>query len=101
MIHTAIDAAILLLLTFGGLLQTFDVWAARWFDNEILRGTAFIGVFMVFSALTDLPFQLLPHVHIEARFGFNKMTRAMWIAICSSPRRWERFRLPLVLAVSG
>jgi STE24 endopeptidase len=100
MIHTAIDAAILLLLTFGGLLQTFDVWAARWFDNEILRGTAFIGVFMVFSALIDLPFSYYRTFHIEARFGFNKMTRAMWIAdLLKSAAVGTAFGLPLVLAV--
>src|SRR5215210_4044898 len=56
MIHTLLDAAVLLLLTFGGLLQIFDSWAAHWFNSDILRGTAFIGLFMVFSALVDLPF---------------------------------------------
>jgi STE24 endopeptidase len=100
MIHTVIDAAILLLLTFGGLLQTFDVWAARWLDNEILRGTAFIGVFMVFSALVDLPFSYYRTFNIEARFGFNKMTKAMWIAdLLKSAAVGTAFGLPLVLAV--
>ena len=29
MIHTLVDARVLLVLTFGGLLQTFDTWAAQ------------------------------------------------------------------------
>ena len=100
MVHTIIDAAILLLLTFGGLLQTFDNWAARWLDNGILRGAAFIGLFMVFSALIDLPFSYYRTFSIEARFGFNKMTRAMWLVdLLKTAAVAAAFGVPLVLAV--
>jgi len=99
-VHTLVDAAILLLLTFGGLLQTFDTWAARWFDSEILRGAALIGLFAVFSALVDLPFSYYRTFSIEARFGFNKMTRAMWIAdLLKAALLASAFGVPLVLAV--
>jgi len=100
MIHTLVDAAVLLVLTFGGLLQIFDTWAAHWFHSEILRGTAFIGLFMVFSALVDLPFSYYRTFSIEARFGFNKMTKAMWLAdLLKSAAVGSAFGVPLVLAV--
>jgi STE24 endopeptidase len=100
MVHTVIDAVILLVLTFGGLLQAFDTWASHWFHSEILRGTALIGLFMVFSALIDLPFSYYRTFSIEARYGFNKMTRAMWLAdLLKSAAVGSAFGLPLVLAV--
>jgi STE24 endopeptidase len=100
MVHTVIDAAILLVLTFGGLLQVFDTWASHWFHSEILRGTALIGLFMVFSALIDLPFSYYRTFSIEARYGFNKMTRAMWLVdLLKSAAVGSAFGLPLVLAV--
>jgi STE24 endopeptidase len=100
MLHTAIDVIVLLLLTFGGWLQTFDSWAAQWFHNEILRGAAFIGLFAVFSALIDLPFSYYRTFGIEARFGFNKMTKAMWLAdLIKSAVVACAFGLPLLLAV--
>jgi STE24 endopeptidase len=100
MIHTVVDVAILLLLTFGGLLQAFDAWASQWFASEILRGTAFIGLFTVFSALVDLPFSYYRTFSIEARFGFNKMTKAMWLAdVLKSAAVGAAFGAPLVIAV--
>jgi STE24 endopeptidase len=100
MVHTVVDALILLLLTFGGLLQTFDAWAAQWFHSEILRGAAFIALFAVFSSLVDVPFSYYRTFSIEARFGFNKMTPAMWLAdLMKSAAVASAFGLPLVLAV--
>jgi STE24 endopeptidase len=100
MVHTVIDAVVLLVLTFGGLLQTFDNWAAHWFDSDILRGAAFIGLFMLFSALIDLPFSYYRTFSIEARYGFNKMTKAMWLAdLLKSAAVGAAFGVPLVLAV--
>ena len=100
MIHTIVDALLLLLLTFGGLLQTFDTWAAHWFHGDILRGTAFIALFAIFSALVDLPFSYYRTFSIEARFGFNKMTKAMWLAdLAKSAAVAAAFGVPLILAV--
>ena len=100
MVHTVVDALILLLLSFGGLLQVFDAWAAQWFHNEILRGAAFIALFAVFSSLVDIPFSYYRTFSIEARFGFNKMTPAMWFAdLLKSAAVASAFGLPLVLAV--
>src|ERR1700675_1433066 len=38
MVHTLVDSAVLLVLTFGGLLQLLDGWAGTWFNGDILHG---------------------------------------------------------------
>jgi len=48
----------------------------------------------------DLPFSYYRTFSIEARFGFNKMTKAMWIAdLLKSAAVGSAFGVPLVLAV--
>ena len=81
------DSAVLLVLTFGGLLQLLDSWAGSWFNGDILHGVAFIALFMVVTSLIDLPFSWYRTFNIEARFGFNKMTLGMWLAdLAKTPR---------------
>jgi STE24 endopeptidase len=100
MVHTLIDSAVLLVLTFGGLLQLFDRWAGSWFSGDILHGAAFIALFVVISSLIDLPFSWYRTFNIEARFGFNQMTLGMWLAdLAKTGAVGAAFGLPLVLAV--
>ena len=101
MVHAVFDAAVLLVLTFGGLLQFFGELRGGWFANPLLQGAALIALFVVVTSLIDLPFSYYRTFVIEARFGFNKMTpRACGSPTWSStPRSPPRFGLPLVLAV--
>ncbi|KAH7653430.1 CAAX prenyl protease 1 protein [Dioscorea alata] len=43
-------------------------------DNEIIHTLSYLGVFMIWSQITDLPFSLYSTFVIEARHGFNKQT---------------------------
>jgi len=72
------DAAVLLLLTFGGGLQAIDNLASSLFHADILRGVAFVAILTIILSLLELPFDLYRTFGIEARFGFNKMTLAMF-----------------------
>jgi STE24 endopeptidase len=100
MAHTLADSAVLLILTFGGLLQLLQSWAGSWIGNEVLSGTAFIALFVVVTSLIDLPFSWYKTFNIEARFGFNKMTLVMWLGdLVKSALVAVAFGLPLVLAV--
>jgi STE24 endopeptidase len=100
MAHTLADSAVLLILTFGGLLQLLQNWAGNWIGNEVLGGTAFIALFVVVTSLIDLPFSWYKTFNIEARFGFNKMTLGMWVGdLIKSALVAVAFGLPLVLAV--
>ncbi len=94
------DALVLLALTFGGVLQWLDGVAAALFSHQILRGTAFVALLFVLTSAIELPFGLYRTFVIETRFGFNKMTFAMWLAdLAKHAAVGALFGLPLVLAV--
>ncbi|MDP3540486.1 MAG: M48 family metallopeptidase [Azonexus sp.] len=76
---TLIDAGLLLILTLGGgLAWLHDFWAARL--DGLPYGLAMIFSLMLISAVIDLPFSLYRQFVIEARYGFNRMTIALFFA---------------------
>jgi len=72
------EAAVLLALTFGGGLQAIDDLAASFFPEGIARGVVFVAILAVIMSVIELPFGLYRTFGIESRFGFNKMTLAMF-----------------------
>jgi len=99
-IHSVVDAGILLVLTYGGLLQFLGDLGAGWFSNPLLQGAALIALYAVVTSAIDLPFSYYRTFGIEARFGFNKMTRGMWLAdLVKHAAVATALGLPLVLAV--
>jgi STE24 endopeptidase len=73
--------AVLLALTLGGLLEWLSArWAALLEAGSLAHGTALIAsVVMLLSAL-ELPASVYRTFVIEARFGFNRMTPALFLA---------------------
>jgi len=99
-VHTLVDACVLVLLTFGGLLQFLSGVAQTWFANALLQGTALIALFAVVTSAIDLPFSYFRTFRIESRFGFNKMTLTMWLGdTLKHALVAAALGLPLVLAV--
>ncbi len=85
----AIEIALLLLLTFGGGLQWLSDVAASFLPTGIPRGLALILLVGLVMTLIELPFSLYSTFRVEARFGFNKMTPALF---------WKDFFKGLALA---
>jgi STE24 endopeptidase len=81
MLEVLIDAAVLLVLTLGGALQAIaDAWA-RWFAaGSLAHGVAWILSVVVLLAALELPLAVYRTFVIEARFGFNRMTPALFAA---------------------
>ena len=80
MVELAVDVALLLAFTFGGLLAAFDA-----FWRGILADTGFYGLALFASVgvtgfVVGLPFSLYRTFNLEARFGFNKMTPGLYVA---------------------
>jgi len=99
-VHSLADAVVLIVLTFGGLLQYLDARAGSWFGTDILRGTAFLALFVIVTSVVDLPFSWYRTFGIEARFGFNKMTLVTWaLDLAKSAAVGVALGLPLALAV--
>ena len=83
---------------FGGLLQLLDL-GSGWFQSRCCTAPR-SSACSWYLALIDLPFSYYRTFNIEARFGFNKMTRSMWLAdLVKSAAVGVALGLPLVLAV--
>ena len=73
------EAAVVLLLTFGGVLQVLDGLSSAWFEPGVARGVTLIIMLGALMAVIDMPFDIYRTFVIEQRFGFNKMTLRMFI----------------------
>jgi STE24 endopeptidase len=79
LVTTLVDAGLLLALTLGGgIAWLHGLWSARL--DGMAYGLAMIFSLLAVSALVDLPFSLYRQFVIEARYGFNRMTLALFCA---------------------
>ena len=68
-----------LLLTLGGGLQAIhDAWTALFAPGSIAHGIALLASLSALGWLFDLPFVLVRTFVIEKRFGFNRLTPALF-----------------------
>lgn len=73
------QAILLILFTIGGGLQWIDMaWRGAMPDHDIVRGALVIMSAFVISGLVDLPFEYYRTFVVDQRYGFNKMTPAMF-----------------------
>ena len=100
MIGVVVDAVLLLALTLGGGFALLQGLAQNWFGAGIVAGIAFIALVMIVASAIDLPFNVYKVFGIESRFGFNKMTPAMFVAdLVKQGAVAAAMGLPLLLAV--
>src|SRR6266700_4116960 len=80
--ETLAAAALLLGFTLGGGLQLlFEAWERVFEAGGYAHGIALIVSVALISSLVDLPFGLYRTFVIEARFGFNRMSLALFLAV--------------------
>ena len=82
MIETLVLASLLVAFTLLGGLQSIDDVVAQWITDAhpMWRQLAFVGAVSVIYSIVDLPFSLYRQFVLEARFGFNRMTMALYMA---------------------
>lgn len=73
------DALMLVVFTLGGGVQFIAGLCNGWFANPLMQGMATLVVVMVLMSVLETPFGLYRTFVLEARFGFNKMTLALYI----------------------
>ena len=79
LIEVIAQALLLAALTLGGGLQWLDdAWRHILPDHEIIRGALVICTAIFVSSLIELPFDYYKTFEIDEKFGFNKMTPAMF-----------------------
>jgi STE24 endopeptidase len=80
LVETAATAAVLVLLTLGGALQTIaEVLGAALGHGLVFQVAIVAAVVLIVSAI-DLPFAWYRQFVLEQRFGFNRMTPSLFIA---------------------
>ena len=75
-----LSAAVVLAFTLGGGVQWLDDFWGSVTSSSLWRGVFVVLSFMLISLLIDLPLSIWRTFHIEARFGFNRMTPGLFTA---------------------
>ena len=100
-LDTLVSAAVLLGFTLGGgLAWLYDAWARAFEAGGYAHGIALILSVAAITGLVDLPFSIYRTFVIEAKFGFNRMTPALFVAdLAKSIALGLAIGVPLLLAV--
>jgi STE24 endopeptidase len=78
MAEVAFDAGVLLLLTFGGVLQGLHEASALALPEGVGRGLLLLVLVGALMTALETPFGIYRTFVVETRFGFNKMTPALY-----------------------
>jgi STE24 endopeptidase len=80
MLELALGVVLVLLFTLGGLIQWLsDAWGRLFTAGSITHGTALLLSVVFLQAIVSLPFSLYRTFVIESRYGFNRMTLALYL----------------------
>ncbi len=100
MLHSLLDAALLLAFTLGGGIQTITDYWQNILGDGLWRGVALIVSVLVISSLMEIPLSLYRTFVIDARFGFNKMTPGLFLAdMLKQTLLLSTLGIPLLLGV--
>ena len=81
LVEVVVQALLLAALTVGGGLQWIDDTLRNIITNhEIIRGAVVICSALFIGGLIDLPFEYYKTFTVDEKFGFNKMTKAMFFS---------------------
>ena len=79
MLHTVVDALLLLAMTLGGGLAAIVAWTETLPMSPLWRDVAMFAIAAVIYGAVNLPFSWWHTFRIEERFGFNRMTLSLWL----------------------
>lgn len=74
------QALLLLVFTLGGGLDLLARISQKWTHHDIVQGILLIGLFALVNMVLGWPLAWYRSFCLEAKFGFNKMTPATFIA---------------------
>ena len=79
LLSVVFECAVVLALTFGGGLELLHNVTATWFAPGVSGGVALIVALAAVMTIVELPFAWYRTFVIEQRFGFNKITPALFV----------------------
>ena len=78
--ETLVDAALLVVFIYGGILARYDALIASVTDSFVGRGVCFFAGLTLVQQVLTIPFDLVRTFHVETRYGFNTTTFRLWVA---------------------
>ncbi|HVS26995.1 MAG TPA: M48 family metallopeptidase [Burkholderiales bacterium] len=100
MAHAVLDAVLLLVLTLGGGLQVLSGLWASLFGDGLVFGMALIVSVAIIVGVVETPLNIYRTFVIEARFGFNQMTPALFVMdLLKQALLAAAFGIPLLFCV--
>lgn len=82
MVERLVEALVLVGFTLLGGLQFLDTWLSLLFQNEMLRQLALLAAVFAIMGVIGLPFAIYNKFRLEQRFGFNRVTPALFVMDC-------------------
>jgi STE24 endopeptidase len=79
MLHTGVDALLLLAMTLGGGIAAIIGWTESLAIGPLWRDVLLMAAAGAIYGAVSLPFSWWHTFRIEERFGFNRMTLGLWL----------------------
>ncbi|MBU6487772.1 MAG: M48 family metallopeptidase [Burkholderiales bacterium] len=100
MLEIVVGAVLVVALTLLGGVQALDRAVSAWFGQGYAGQIALVAAVVVITSVADLPFDYYRQFVVEERFGFNRMTRAIFFAdLAKGAALGALFGLPLLFVV--
>ena len=80
LVESVVDNILLLVFLFGGMLSLYDRWIGSLSGSFVVSGLLFFLFLTLAQTLFEIPFSLYNTFRIENRYGFNTMTKQLWLA---------------------
>ncbi|HEY2021211.1 M48 family metallopeptidase [Paraburkholderia sp.] len=79
MIEIVVGAAVLIWLTLLGGVQTLDFAISGWLGRDYVGQIALVAAVIAITSAIDLPFDYYRQFVVEQRFGFNRMSKRLFM----------------------
>src|SRR6201996_3834436 len=79
MIEIVVSAAVLIGLTLLGGVQALDLGISDWLGRGYLGQIALVAAVIAITGVIDLPFEYYRQFVVEQRFGFNRMSKRLFV----------------------
>ncbi|MGN6318046.1 M48 family metallopeptidase [Trinickia sp.] len=100
MLEVIVSAAVLIALTLLGGVQALDRAIVGWVGEGYAGQIAIVAAVVIVTSIVDLPFDYYRQFVVEERFGFNRMTRAIFFTdMAKGVALGAAFGLPLLFVV--
>jgi STE24 endopeptidase len=80
MLEIVLSAVVLIALTLLGGVQALDLGISGWLGRDYVGQIALIAAVLAISGVVELPLDYYRQFVIEERFGFNRMTKRIFVA---------------------